>query len=663
MTPDKSFPVFSLLEVRGFGLFPGSDEGLEGLRIEFHPGVTLVVGANGLGKTTLVTLLFRLVSGPYDIPHLRAGEELGFRRLEASAIRQDRRTTFAARVSDRAATATARVDLKLGSTPVTVERQLSDLSLLAARVGGTDCSNEKTFQSLVAAAAGLGSFGDFILMLRYLVFYFEDRRELVWDASAQRQLLRMLFLPPDVAQRWTDMERSILQADSRMRNLRNVLGKEEQVLAHDLAKKTDAASLRAELQTLEGLQESDRLRLTELEASTADLDQRRQGARLAYLQAKQERETRLRALEHAQLLAIDARFPGQLAVGKYLLLHLLSENTCLVCGTHSPEAAQVYDHRLHSNRCLICDTPLPRSEGIVEAHDVAAKRVSRAERILKAADRARFASTRDREFAESDFDRHTTQIARLRSEIATRSARLAGVIELLPPTETALREQRGELASIRGRLEVMKSELAEARSGFRIFVERCTDDLLSSSEAVVDAFTGFARSFLSEQLSLTWTSRPATVGQGGEAIPFPAFEVHMAGSDFLGPVRRAGPDEVSESQREFIDLSFRMALMATAGPGGAALVVDTPESSLDAIFSKRAGQTLMKFGEHRDNIVLVTSNLVEGSLLPTLIAGMAATEEKGRRLIDLFEIAKPTATVVAEREEYAKLRRRMFGSL
>jgi len=528
----KSFPVFESIDVNGYGLYPGSADGPTGLHAEFRPGLTLIVGANGLGKTTLITLIFRLLTGPSDIPQLGVGDELGFRRLAAATLQPFQRGIFASRVADRAAGATAKLTLLLGSTRVMVERRLDNLAMVTAQVGEAQPEDESAFQAQVAAAAGLGSFGDFILMLRYLVFYFEDRRALVWDASAQRQLLRMLFLPPDIAQNWTEMERSILQNDSRMRNFQAVVGREEKTLAKGLAKVSDGVAIRAELQALEALQETSRARLEDLEGFTDELDRRRQEARLTNLRAKQDREARFRALEHAKLLAIEARFPGRLETGRYMVAHLMSELDCLVCGTHAPEAAKTYADRLTSGRCVVCDSDLTKSDQIVEAREVADERVAKTERQLGQADRELAATIRDRETTEAQFDAHTAEMTQLRSDIATRSARLTEIVNMLPPDEAALRQQRTELAAIRSRLETMKTELAEERAAFRGFVEQCTTDLLSSSTEIVAAFEQFAGKFLSERVSLTWTSRPAAVGQGGEAIPFPAFELNMTGSDF-----------------------------------------------------------------------------------------------------------------------------------
>ena len=81
------------------------------------------------------------------------------------------------------------------------------------------------------------------------------------------------------------------------------------------------------------------------------------------------------------------------------------------------------------------------------------------------------------------------------------------------------------------------------------------------------------------------------------------------------------------------------------------------------MFAKRAGETLIAFSEGDGNTVVVTSNLIEGNLLPSLIKSIGSTEEKRQRLVDLFEIARPTAAVRAERREYDRLRDTLFGAL
>ncbi len=60
-----SFPIFNRLTVTAYGLYPGSKSS-PNLDVTFQPGLTLILGANGLGKTTLVTMLYRMCTGPVE---------------------------------------------------------------------------------------------------------------------------------------------------------------------------------------------------------------------------------------------------------------------------------------------------------------------------------------------------------------------------------------------------------------------------------------------------------------------------------------------------------------------------------------------------------------------------------------------------------------------
>src|SRR4051812_3852021 len=95
------FPVITGLQVEDYGLYPGKRG--KGLKATFPSGLTVVLGANGLGKTTLVWIMYRLLSGPYDIPGLDDGGDLGSRSLESRPLRAAYRKMFARRVVDDAA--------------------------------------------------------------------------------------------------------------------------------------------------------------------------------------------------------------------------------------------------------------------------------------------------------------------------------------------------------------------------------------------------------------------------------------------------------------------------------------------------------------------------------------------------------------------------------
>ena len=659
------FPILLQVQVDDFGLFPGSDEHAAGPRINFHPGLTLVVGANGLGKTTFVTLIYRLLTGPHDISSLTGQEELGSRRLQALPLPPTERSFFAQRVADRAENAVARLSVSFGSHVLFIERKLSTLELVRLTLDGrTLPTDEEGYQGTLVDLASLGSFGDFVLMLRFIVFYFEDRRALVWDQTAQRQILRMLFLPPESARTWTEKERAILETDSRMRNLRAALTREQRSLTQAERRAQSGEPLRDQLGALEQQQRIEVERLENLGNITLELDSLRQGARLDFLSAEQDREERLRTFERAKLLALEARFPNQADTAKYILAHLMSENECLACGATAPEAAAGFLSRLNARHCVVCNSDLNSAENIVPSASVADRRVAEAERALEEVDRLLAGARSALEQAKSTYSDHTRQCALLDSRIADRALRISQIVDQLPGSEREIRQQRDQLSVLRTRVEALSDELSDLREAFRSFVEENTMNVVNASERVEQAFAEYAQGFLEEEVSITRSSHKARVGQGGQNIEFPSYALDMTGPDFLDKVRRSGPSDVSESQREFIDLAFRMALIKAASQSGfGSLVIDTPESSLDVVFAKRAAEILIRFGSaDGDNRLVVTSNLVEGSLIPTLTGAAGPDDRDMTRLVDLFEIAKPTRAIRHAEREYENARRQMFGT-
>lgn len=654
-----NFPILERLDISGYGLFPGESGGPPGLHVEFQRGLTLVLGANGLGKSTLVAIAFRLLTGPVDIPGLALRTDLGTVRLEVRALPTDDCRVFAQRVADGAREARARLAVRFGSQTLVVERRLSDLSLTHLSVDGSIHQNptEDTFQNAILAVVGLGSFGDWVLLLRHLVFYFEDRRALVWDASAQRQLLRLLFLPPDQATRWMEAEREILELDSRMRNLNYATGREERALAKNETKTQSGAAIRRELETLEELQKTDEAALETLESGIVEIEAARQQARLKRLRAEQEREGRFRELEKARLTAISARFPTRSETARYILAQLLTEETCLVCDHPAHAAAAAYAKRIQQKACVVCGTDLSASDNVVPPSETADRLVEQEKQALNAVDVELQEARQSLEEAQQRYDRQVADIQRLNCDVDTRSERIDFLVKRLPPSEASMHKQRKELATMRARVEVLRRELDDKRKAFDKLLVKVNRDLATQAEGVKTAFHDYAEGFLVETCRLFWNLRKLQLGQTGHQIDSPSFTLEMTGTDFTVPQIRTGPEQVSESQREFIDLAFRMALIAVAGSGGTgSLVIDAPESSLDAVFVGRAATVLSRFAQpKRGNRLVVTSNLVASGLVPELLARVPE-RTRAKRIVDLLTIAVPTAAVRSLHDDYERVR-------
>jgi len=160
--------------------------------------------------------------------------------------------------SDNADDAEATLSLSIGESAICITRSLGDLRLISFKIDGREVGGDEDFyQNEIARLVDVWSFGDWILILRYLVFYFEDRKALVWDHTAQKQLIRVLFLSKGDAQKWYEAEREILEKDSEIRNAIAALFKEEKELAVDKTQVKDSGGLRQELESLSDLQQAD----------------------------------------------------------------------------------------------------------------------------------------------------------------------------------------------------------------------------------------------------------------------------------------------------------------------------------------------------------------------------------------------------------------------
>ena len=147
-------------------------------------------------------------------------------------------------------------------------------------------------------------------------------------------------------------------------------------------------------------------------------------------------------------------------------------------------------------------------------------------------------------------------------------------------------------------------------------------EILKNVSKFSDIFSSFAESFLGVKCSLTYTKYDST---SSIRRFYPVID---------GKIRRS-EESLSESQRFFIDHSFRMSILTFFYQTPTFYIVETPDSSLDISYEKNAANVFMRF-LNNPNSIIITSNLNNSSFISHLI------ERKNVQfsLIGLLEIAK-----------------------
>ena len=655
-------PIYQHVSIDGYQMFPG-DEDNPGLTHTFCPGLHLVAGVNGLGKSTLLLALYHGVVGPASIRN----DEYGVPRPEVVPHRLTDR--FRKRVADGARSAQLELHFSIGSDQFQVRRSLHDLSIIDWSLNNTHQPlEEDNYEHAVASATRVSSFADLLLLLNLIVFMFEERSLLIWTPLAQRNVLRALFMSPEKAKSLAIRAQKVATCNSTYRNLLYMANRDKNKLKRARRAAQSADSLSAEYHTLQETISAQAVRLTELYEERNQADDARSECRTTLEVAKFNFDDYLRELEALKLTRVANAFPSAPDAGRYIVDRLLGDKSCLVCGADGGPLIGRWVAAVADGNCVVCGAPPEGQEAIVPAVAIDAARISRVEARLHSGRQALETAQGELKSKQSAYDAIQEEIDQLLVQRRANETRVRQIAGSLPPTPPELRALEERVANQDQTLAELRAEQANAEAAFSIVFSEYQQTIDDLADRIRDRFSRRISEFLLERAEISFTTTRAPIGESGKSYEWPAFRLSMTSGTFDNPSPRLDRTEVSMSQGEFIDLAFRLALVeVAAGDGPATLVFDAPEASLDALFMRRAGAFLARFAEHHvDNRLIVTSNLTNADMIPALFGAYEAEvgdptpltiprEQRWNRVIDLLQIAAPTSAVQIIGDRYDDL--------
>lgn len=621
MNRTTHLPVLDQLVVRNYPLYPGNDG--HGLRLDFTQGITVLAGINGIGKTTLLNLLLRMLLGPMDPK--KAERDLG-RVSKRTLWLPAKHDYFQLRVPDKlGATATASLRFRLGTRTIFVTRYLHDMGLKSVTVNRVKKTfeNEAAFISQLAKWAGAGSAYDFHILVRYLQFFAEDRLPILWSSSTQFEFFKMLFFNEELQTTLNTTYAEIQSVDTNYRNRKNQLTLRENALPEP--PETEGVTIgtlrRMVSEAEKTFQQADK----EFEASMSAYNTLRQLVFDAD-EALSRAEASLTDVE-ARFVSADAHFIAHTLPTlddklRFLMQGLGAGQGCFVCGTRRKNQITDIGKELRLGKCFVCHSTLPDDQRdlttitsaevraleaeLEQAHvEVEKARIRRDDLEGTIADQGvkmRLASSRRREALQQYEDLQRT----------------------LPDDSPAIGDERTWIEKERAALNVLITERDHLVEVYREAVTRSKVVMVSLVDSLRRNFTRYAEAFLREEVAVDISRqasfKPAT---GAKQVNIPTFTVKMTSSTFKQPAARLRSDSVSESQKEFLDLAFRMALLDMVTPDAdMTMVVETPEASLDSYFMRRAADLMRRFtqqeGGHARHMI-ATSNLNGTTMIPALL--------------------------------------------
>ena len=590
-------PVLRRISLTAFSLYT------ERPRVDLHipDGVFCLVGANGIGKSTFIAAVNFGLCGRLPKPGQR------FRSSDEyfQNVRDFSSSFFDGRISDLdREKAEIELEFTIGQDRYHVVRgafepnQLRYAAVNGKPFGGSSTSVNDKYKQSMTTSVGVANFEQF-LFLQLFVFTFDEQRNLTfWERPVQRQMLLLAFGDDaGAAQQAEELRRRIERLDSIARNANFQANENRKRLqaAHRVLRdlNPEALDLRVEQEQME--QELDILSATESDAFATLSDSKLRSAEL--------RSQAMLLKQRIDDIFVKRAVRTSDIRGRPIVAESLTSGSCHLCGASGGDVIRGLEHRLATDICLLCGIPLPTDTLTEEAmHKIVEldKKLADVNTMIKdeTARQQRTgveiaqgqASIAQHQRRITDFEREHRKLSR---SIGTTDVK--EIQESIKANERVIRDLNIVKSKARSDRDEEMAELKKIQS-------RVSQQYSQAEREFLSIFRYLAERFIGLDLDVRFDMR------GTEIYLILAIE---------GKSRRQ-LYQLSESQRFFVDIALRMAIMTfVSSDGRGALLVDTPEGSLDIAYESRAGEMFARFVE-RDYQLMMTANINTSQLLREL---------------------------------------------
>ena len=611
-------PELQRINIRNYTLYPN---GLD-YTYDFVKGVNLILGGNGMGKTTFVNIIRFGLIGLYkkakDLTRTYKDRAIVKRLLYPQDYFSARQDDAVEKIGE----ATVTLVFCINYANYRVVRSLDSGKLLSVSINDKDLSGniyseeayevledkEKTETLLYAYEQSIKNysnltFDDLIFFVNEILFFGENHSTVLWNegidgrTDVQNELFNKYFNEPKLDEERQEMQRQARYYDSLSRHR----SEDMRVLNKLVEKMNDTSAVNSDSSPTVGI--------VEIKGQIDSLNEKLISIRDRQSELKNDISLLQGEINHSSLQAsrVDEekkRLEREMNASMWETLHpqydvfvknIQMNHLCPMC-SHEAEllVEKVNDSSSH---CFVCGNEIHLSadaELVSKYREVSLlhkniyQSIANKQRKIKAIEDVQLQL--DKDFREKDLQRRTLQ-QQLRELEYQRSSRPE------PDKLQALDDERNRLASEK---EEFQNRSAVCAAKVQELTSKIETEILSNVARFSAIFANYAMNFLGVPCSLEYTC-------------YDKSQIKRFYPVIDGRVRKQ-EESLSESQRFFIDHSFRMSILTFFYQSPAFYIVETPDSSLDLSYEQNAAGVFKRF-LNNPNIVIVTSNLNNSSFI------------------------------------------------
>lgn len=643
-------PELLSIDIKNYTLYPN---GLN-YTYDFVKGVNLVLGGNGMGKTTFVNIIKFGLIGLYkkatDLTRTYKDRAIVKRLLYPTNY-------FSARGDETIlidGEAIVVLHFAIRNASFDVCRSLDTGCLLSVTINGTALTGEIieenryerldenaqkqyllfSYEKSIKDYSNL-TFDDLVFFVNEILFFGENHNTVLWNdgidgrTDVQNELFNKYFNEPDLDKKRQEMQRQAKYYDSLSRHRSEdmrVLNKLVAKISNTSTDNAETISPTVSIVALKSRIEAMSDELSVIRSKQASLENE-----MSILQGEINRIS----LRASRLDEEKKRIEREMNASMWETLHpqydifiknIQMNHLCPMC-SHEAEQLLVKIND-SSNHCFLCGNHIHQSsntelvsqyKAISLEHKSTYQSIQNKQRKVHALEDGLIQL--DKDFREKDLQRRTS-LQQLRELEYKRAS--------LPETDKlqALDDERNRLEKEKNDFQRLSAECAAKAQEL---TNRIEEEILSNVSRFSAIFGSYAERFLGVPCSLEY----AKYDDDDFKRFYPVID---------GKIRRQ-EESLSESQRFFVDHSFRMSILSFFYQSPSFYIVETPDSSLDLSYEKNAAEVFLQFLK-KPNIIIVTSNLNNSSFVNYLTCNRNIKFS----MVGLLDIAKKSAVQGANEE-------------
>ncbi|MDD7417716.1 MAG: AAA family ATPase [Treponemataceae bacterium] len=610
----------------------------EDIDYEFIEGLNLIVGGNGVGKTTFINILKYALIGLYK-KQLDVKNYKGEKRLTRESYKNSD-SFFKNRTKRLDSDKYGFVELHFMINKVLfiVKRSLYEAKIIEANVikngfsttieglpinqdsykDYNDAEKNKNnlqfnYETLVAKEANLSDFDDFIFFVNQILFFGESRENVLWNEDAQERLMNAFFNDPKYEKQRKDFEFEAKYQDSLARHKQEEIKAINRVIEQingDNSDNTDIkkSKISDEIDSLKRRQDSIEKKQAEVEKETKSYYKKT--ADLSTTINQKEKEKEQYDSQRINRLWKDLNPKYEIFKKQYEI-----NKICPFCNSDLSSK----NVNISSDECFFCHTKISDisdgNEKITDLkHEISnliSERTKYEKLIIENEKKLRKLDSEYRNLKIQLFDKNNI----LRSLESNENDNDDFSYQIMMNRINQLNKEKEEHQEKSEELLKNASEITK----------RIEDSLQKNTRNISNVFADFAGAFMKLPCCLTLESvKDKKVKDRVIKLFFPVID----------NVARYDEEELSESQRFFVDYSFRMSILSFFYTTGSFYICETPDSSLDISYEENAADIFIKYISF-PNVLIMTTNLNNTSFIKTILG-----KTQNKKILNLFKIGK-----------------------